>query len=172
VTHVDVGLLVLRGVLGVWIACHGLNKLFGGGRLPGTARWFESMGVRPGRLNAVLAAATEVSAGLGMALGLLTPLAAAGIIGLMLVAITVSHRKNGFFIFRPGEGWEYCAFIAVAAFSLATIGAGKYSLDHALGLDVEGWWGAAIAGIVGVAGAAVQLAVFYRPPTPAAEPTT
>jgi putative oxidoreductase len=171
VTHVDVGLLLLRVVLGAWIAFHGLNKFFGGGRLPGTARWFESMGVRPGPLNARLAASTEVSAGLGMALGLLTPLAAAAIIGLMLVAITVSHRKNGFFIFRPGEGWEYCAFLAVAAFSLATIGTGKYSLDHALGLDVEGWWGAAIAGLVGLAGAAGLLAIFYRPRTPAAEPS-
>jgi putative oxidoreductase len=172
VTHVDFGLLILHVVLGVWIACHGLNKFFGGGRLPGTARWFESMGVRPGALNARLAATTEVSAGLGMALGLLTPLAAAGIIGLMLVAITVAHRKNGFFIFRPGEGWEYCAFLAVAAFSIATMGAGTASIDHALGLDVEGAWGAVIAAVVGVLGAAGQLALFYRPPVPKTQAAT
>lgn len=161
--HVTFGLLVLRVVLGVWIACHGLNKFFGGGKLAGTGRWFESMGVRPGPLNARLAATTEVSAGLAMALGLLTPLAGAGIIGLMLVAIVVDHRSHGFFIFRPGEGWEYCAFLAVAAFSVATIGAGKASLDHAIGWDVEGYWGAGIALIVGVLGAAGQLALFYRP---------
>jgi len=170
VTHVDSGLLLLRAVLGVWIACHGLNKIFGGGRLPGTARWFESMGMRPGLLNARMAATTEVGAGSLMALGLLTPLAAAGIIGLMLVAIIVSHRKNGFFIFRPGEGWEYCAMLAVTALSIATIGAGTASRDHALGLDVEGYWGAGIAIIVGVLGAAGQLALFYRPPVPQAEP--
>ena len=152
------------------IAAHGANKFFGGGRLPGTARWFEHMGVRPGFPNAVVAASTEVVAGLGMAAGLFTPLSAAGIIALMLVAITVAHRKNGFFIFRPGEGWEYCAFLAVAAFSIATIGAGSWSLDHALGLDVEGWWGAAIAGVVGVVGAALQLAVCYRPPAASPSP--
>ena len=166
VDHVDFGLLVLRLALGLTIAAHGTNKFFGGGRIPGTARWFESMGVRPGVINAILAATTEIVAGLGMALGLFTPLSAAGIIALMLVAIVVSHRKNGFFIFRPGEGWEYTAFLAVAAFSIATIGAGQWSLDHALGLDVEGWWGAAIALIVGLVGAALQLAACYRPPPP------
>ncbi len=165
--HVDFGLLVLRVALGLTIAAHGYNKVFGGGGLAGTARWFESMGVRPARANAALAASTEVVAGLGMAAGLFTPLSAAGIISLMLVAIVVSHRKNGFFIFRPGEGWEYCAFLAVAAFSIATIGAGEWSLDHALGLDVEGWWGAAIAAGVGLVGAALQLAACYRPPAPA-----
>src|SRR5262245_17457184 len=123
VHHVDFGLLVLRLTVGLTLVAHGTNKFFGGGRLPGTARWFESMGVRPGRINAVLAATTEVVAGLGVAAGLFTPLSAAGIIALMLVAIVVSHRKNGFFIFRPGQGWEYCAVLALAAFSMATIGA-------------------------------------------------
>jgi putative oxidoreductase len=170
VTHVDIGLLILRVALGVWIACHGLNKLFGGGRLPGTARWFESMGVRPGPLNALLAASTEVTTGILMAFGFLTPLAAAGIIGLMAVAIVVSHRKNGFFIFRPGEGWEYTAFLAITAFSIATIGAGRISIDHALGLDVEGAWGAVIAAVLGLLGAAGQLAAFYRPPAAAESP--
>jgi putative oxidoreductase len=172
VNHVTFGLLVLRVVLGVWIACHGYNKFFGGGKLAGTGRWFESMGVKPGWLNARLAATTEVGSGLLMAMGLVTPLAAAGIIGLMLVAIAVDHRMHGFFIFRPGEGWEYCGFLAVAAFSIATIGAGKASLDHAIGWDVEGYWGAGIALIVGVLGAAGQLALFYRPPAPKAETTT
>jgi putative oxidoreductase len=167
VHHIDFGLLMLRLALGLTLAAHGTNKFLGGGRIPGTARWFESMGVRPGRPNAVLAAATEVVAGLGVALGLFTPVSCAGVIALMLVAITVSHRKNGFFIFRPGEGWEYCAFLAAAAFSIATIGAGQWSIDHALDLDVEDWTGAVIAVVVGVLAAGVQLAVCYRPPAPA-----
>jgi putative oxidoreductase len=167
VHHVDLGLLVLRLTVGLTLVAHGTNKFFGGGRLPGTARWFESMGVRPGRANAVLAATTEVVAGLGVAAGLFTPLSAAGIIALMLVAIVVSHRKNGFFIFRPGQGWEYCAVLALAAFSIATIGAGQWSIDHALDLDVEGWTGAVVAAVVGLLGAALQLAVCYRPTRPA-----
>jgi putative oxidoreductase len=167
VEHVDAGLLVLRLALGLTLAAHGYNKFFGGGRLPGTAAWFESAGVRPGFPNAVLAATTEVVAGLALAAGLFTPLSAAGVIALMLVAIVVAHRKNGFFIFNPGQGWEYCAVMAAAALSIATIGAGDWSLDHALDLDVEGWWGAGIAAVVGVAAAALQLAACYRPPKPA-----
>jgi putative oxidoreductase len=84
-------------------------------------------------------------------------------IALMLVAIWVAHRRNGFFVFRPGQGWEYCATIAVAAFSVACIGAGKVSIDHAIGLDVESWWGAGIAATVGIVAAVVQLAACYRP---------
>lgn len=172
VHHVDLGLLVLRLAIGLTLVAHGANKFFGGGRIPGTARWFESMGVRPARPNAVLAASTEVLAGLGVAAGLFTPVTAAGVIALMLVAIVVSHRKNGFFIFRPGQGWEYCAVLALAAFSIATIGAGQWSIDHALDLDVEGWTGAIIAAAVGLVAAGLQLAVCYRPPAPAPAPAS
>jgi putative oxidoreductase len=164
VDRVDFALLVLRLAFGLMLVSHGYNKFFGPNGLRGTARWFESMGVRPGRLNATVAATTEVGAGLLFAAGLLTPLAAAGMIGLMTVAIVVAHWRVGWFIFRKGEGMEYCLMIAVAAFAVATIGAGEYSLDHALGWDVEGWWGAGIAAGLGVGGALLQLAACYRPP--------
>ncbi len=59
-----------------------------------------------------------------MALGLLTALAAAGMIGVMIVAIVVEHWKVGFFIFKPNQGWEYCASIAVTAFVIAMVGPG------------------------------------------------
>jgi putative oxidoreductase len=167
--HVDFGLLVLRVVVGLSMAAHGWNKLFGGGRLPGTARWFESLGMRPGWLHARLAAFTEVGAGTMLALGLFTPLAAAGIIGVMTVAILIAHRKNGFFIFRPGEGWEYCLIMATAAFSIGTIGAGTASLDHAIGIDVDSWWGAVISAGIGLGAAAITLAACYRPPAPVAK---
>ena len=117
--HVDLGLLVLRVGVGVTMFLHGWNKVFGGGKLAGTGRWFESMGMKPGWLHARLAAATELGAGLLFALGLLTPLAAAGIIALMVVAGITAHRKNGFFIFRPGQGWEYVMILAIAAFAVA-----------------------------------------------------
>ena len=77
-TAYDVGLLVLRLVLGLTMAAHGYHKFFGGGRLPGTAGWFESIGMKPGMFHARVAATTEVSAGLGLAVGLLTPIPAAG----------------------------------------------------------------------------------------------
>ena len=128
------GLLLIRVVVGVTLAAHGYNKFFGGGRIPGTARWFDSMGMKPnGKVHAVMAASTEMGAGIGFALGLLTPLTAAGFVGLMVVAAWTVHRPNGFFIVK--EGWEYNMVLAVVAVGTATIGAGRYSLDWALGLD-------------------------------------
>lgn len=159
----DFALLVLRVAFGLMLCAHGYNKVFGGGKLPGTARWFASMGLKWPQWQARMAAATEIGSGLLLAFGLATPLAAAGFIGLMIVAIVVDHRKNGFFVFRPGEGWEYCASIAVVAFAIGTIGAGKYSIDHAINKDVQGWTGAVIALALGVGGAAAQLAFSYRP---------
>ena len=64
-TPYDVGLLILRVVLGLTLAAHGLNKFFGGGKIPGTARWFESIGMKPGRFHATVAASTETAAGVG-----------------------------------------------------------------------------------------------------------
>jgi putative oxidoreductase len=156
-------LLVLRVGFGLMLCAHGYNKVFGGGKLTGTAKWFGSMGLKWPQWQARIAAATELGSGLLLALGLATPFAAAGFIGLMLVAIALDHRKRGFFIFRPGQGWEYCAMIALAAFAIAAIGAGKYSIDHAIHKDVHGWTGAIIAAVVGIGGAALQLALCYRP---------
>ena len=160
-----IALLVVRVFFGLSLAAHGYNKVFGGGGLNGTAGWFGSIGMKWPIWQARIAAATEIGAGLLLALGLATPLAAAGFIGLMLVAIVVAHRKNGFFVFKPGQGWEYCASIAVVAFAIGTIGAGKYSIDQAIDKDVQGWTGAVIALVLGVGGAATQLALSYRPPS-------
>ncbi|WP_256386370.1 DoxX family protein, partial [Mycobacterium sp. GA-1841] len=108
----DTALLVLRVVLGLTMAAHGYNKFFGGGRIPGTAGWFDSIGMKPGLFHARVAATTEIAAGLGLALGLLTPIPAAGFVALMLVAAWTVHRANGFFIVK--EGWEYNLILAVA----------------------------------------------------------
>ena len=160
----DLVLLALRLFLGLMIFAHGYRKFFGGGRLKGTAAWFESIGVRPGPLNALMAASTEVGVGALLVLGLLTTLAAAGLMSLMVVAITTVHRKNGFFIFNKGEGIEYTLGVAVATLVPGTFGAGRYSLDHAW--NIVSWSPAvrlAVTIIVGLGGAIVQLAAFYRP---------
>src|SRR5258706_12387874 len=103
-----------------------------GGKLAGMSRWFASLGMRPGRLHALLASVTELGAGALLVLGLLTPLAGAGVIGTMLVAWITNHVKNGFFIFRPGEGYEYVMTLTFAGLALGTIGAGEWGLDHAI----------------------------------------
>ena len=162
--------LVLRAVFGLFLAYHGYNKVFGGGGLSGTARWFGSIGMRWPIWQARLAAATEIGAGVLLAAGFVTPLAAAGVVGVMVVAIVTCHWKVGFFVFLPNQGWEYCASIAVAAFCVAATGPGDWSMDHAVGLTFHGWWGAIVAAGVGVGGALIQLAVSYRPTPPRSTP--
>lgn len=167
----DFGLLLLRVVLGLTMAAHGYNKFFGGGRIPGTAGWFDSIGMKPGMFHARVAASTEMAAGLGLAVGLLTPVPAAGFVALMLVAAWTVHRANGFFIVK--EGWEYNLVLAVAAVALAATGAGRYSLDYALFSGtgfydlLHGWWGFVIAVVLGLAGGIGQLVIFFRPPAKA-----
>jgi putative oxidoreductase len=166
-TGVDTGIALLRVVAGLTMAAHGYSKIFRGGRLAGTAGWFDSIGMRPGWLHARLAALTEIGAGLLLALGLLTSFAGAGFVALMLVAGWTVHRDQGFFI--VGNGWEYNLILAVIGISIAMVGAGQFSLEHAIwGHNVlDGWAGLAIAGGLGVLAGIGQLVVFYRPPAPA-----
>jgi putative oxidoreductase len=98
-----------------------------------------------------------------LVLGLLTPLAAAGVVGTMIVALVANHLRNGFFIFRPGEGYEYVLNLVVAGLALGALGGGRVSLDNALGLDLDGWTGLLIALGAGGGGAALLLATCWRP---------
>lgn len=163
-TAYDVGLLILRVALGLTLAAHGYNKFFGGGRIPGTARWFSSIGMKAGTFQALVAASTEVSAGLGLAAGLLTPIPAAGFVALMFVAAWTVHRPHGFFIIN--EGWEYVMVLAVGAVAVATLGPSQYSLDWLIfGHNwLDGWKGLGISVLLGLAGGIGQLLLFYRPP--------
>lgn len=161
---VDLALLVLRLTCGLMIMAHGYNHIFGGGKIQGTAGWFASMGMKPGILHAWLASVTELGAGLLLIAGLLTPLASAGLLSVMVVAWITAHRTNGFFIFKPGQGWEYVMFISFTALALGTIGAGEWSLDHALKLTMfDGWTGFLVTALAGYGGALALLAVFWRP---------
>ncbi|HZE14822.1 MAG TPA: DoxX family protein, partial [Mycobacterium sp.] len=132
-------------------------------------RWFESIGMKPGRFHATVAATTELTAGLGLAAGLLTPIPAAGFVSLMLVAAWTVHRPNGFFIVK--EGWEYNLVLAVSAVVVATLGAGKYSLDWLIfGHNwLDRWPGLLLSVLLGLAGAIGQLLIFYRPPVKQAQ---
>ena len=162
-TELNLVLFILRLVIGLTIFAHGWNKFFGGGRIPGTGRWFESIGVRKGKLNAYLAASTELCVGLLLSAGLLTSFASAGLIGLMVVAGWTVHRDNGFFIIK--EGWEYIFVLAVVAMTIATLGPGKWSLDNALDLSskLDGWAGLLTSLFLGVGAGLAQLFIFYRP---------
>jgi putative oxidoreductase len=158
---VDATLLVLRVVLGVTLALHGVNKVRNG--LDGVGRWFESMGMRPGWLHARLAAFTEIGGGALLALGLLTPFAGAAFVGLMLVAGITAHRNNGFFVFHEGQGWEYVMVLGVCGAAFGGLGAGEWSLDDAIGFELHGWGGLAVSCGLGIAGGVALLAGFWRP---------
>ena len=160
---VNIGALVLRLALGVTMIAHGYNHIFGGGKIEGTAGWFESLGLRPGKLHAWLASLTELGAGAMLIVGFLNPLAAAGVVGVMVVALITNHFKNGFFIFRPGEGYEYVANLTLAGLALGALGPGAWSLDRVFKIHLVGTQGLIITAIAGIGGALLLLAVFWRP---------
>jgi putative oxidoreductase len=161
---VNLALLGFRVAVGVVMLAHGINHIFRGGKIAGTARWFASLGMKPGILHAWLASLTEVGAGVLLLLGLGMPLAGAGVTGTMLVALITNHLKNGFFIFRPGEGYEYVMTLVLSGLLLSVVGGGEWSLDHAIwDNDLVGATGLVVWLVGGVGGALALLAVFWRP---------
>ena len=160
---IDFALLLLRCGVGAVMLAHGINHIRP--NIDGTASWFGSMGMKPPKLHAWLASITEIGCGLLLVVGLLTPFAAAGVVGVMFVAWAINHRGNGFFIFRPGEGWEYVMTLGIVGLAIGAIGPGTLSLDEAFDLDDDfvGWPGLLIAAIGGIGGGAALLAGFWRP---------
>jgi putative oxidoreductase len=131
----NIGLLLLRVVAGLTIAAHGAQKLFGWFEGPGVAKFaagFHGSGLKPGWLWTWLVITGELGGGLSLALGLLTPLGAAGMFGAMFMAIFRAHWKNGFF--NSKRGLEFPLQLWAIATAIGIMGPGDYSLDHALGL--------------------------------------
>jgi putative oxidoreductase len=161
----DVGLLILRIVLGGFIAAHGIQKmthLWGGGGLGAATREFRDDGFAGGAVTALMAGGTQIAAGLGVAIGLLTPIAAAGIIGVLTVAATVKVRVG---FWSQDGGYEYPLFLALLADALVWTGPGRFSVDHAAGLSAH-WntWVSVVATVIGFGAALLLRAVLHRPP--------
>ncbi|MFG2292128.1 DoxX family protein [Streptomyces sp. NPDC048603] len=130
-TPYDVGLLLIRLAVGLIMFVHGAQKLFGwfdGGGIEGTGGFFAKAGYPAGETMAVIAGLTETLGGLGLILGLLTPLAAAGIFGVMINAMDVKWSGAVF----GEQGIEYEALLAVCAAALALAGPGRFSVDRNL----------------------------------------
>jgi putative oxidoreductase len=160
----DPGRLLLRLTVGGTMVVHGTQKLFGwfGGYGPdGTGQFFESLGLRPGRRQAIAAGATETASGTMIALGLAMPLAAAGVTAVMITALRTAIWKDGM---KPATG-EHEMLLAVAALALTETGPGRPSLDAARGRyrSGPGWMLAALG--AGAAGSAAAISSSGRAPT-------
>jgi putative oxidoreductase len=166
---VSIAFLIVRLILGLGMAAHGSQKLFGsfgGHGLTGTGGFFEAIGFRPGHIFALLAGLGETAGGLLTALGLGGALGPMLIVLVMLVAIGSVHYNKGFFI--ATGGWELNAAYIAAALAVAFAGSGVYSLDHALGLtfltsQTQVWYAFAAAVII----AGLHLLVRRPAPAPA-----
>ncbi|HAC27249.1 MULTISPECIES: DoxX family protein [Marinobacter] len=125
--------LVLRVPVGLILAAHGAQKLFGwfgGYGLEGTGQWLASIGLEPGYLMALLAGGAEFFGGLALVLGLLTRPAAVVAAFTMLVAIFAVHIGNG--LFMANNGYEYALTLFAATVALAIQGAGRFAVDNLL----------------------------------------
>jgi putative oxidoreductase len=132
----DIGLLILRAVVGLALAAHGSQKLFGvfgGHGIRGTGGFFESIGFRPGPVMATFAGLCELAGGLGLAVGFLTPFAAAAIIAVMIAATFTVHLDKGFF--AQDGGFELPLINSAVAAGVAFTGPGRYSVD-----EQSAWW--------------------------------
>lgn len=153
----DIALLLIRMAIGLVVAAHGAQKVLGwfaGPGPAGTGKFLESLGFRPGRPYAWLLGRAELVGGSALALGLLTPLAAAAVAGVMVAAIAVVHWSKG--LFASNGGYELPLVLAVGSIALAFSGAGWFSLDHVLGWDLGGVeWGLAATALAALASASV-----------------
>lgn len=129
----DLGLLIIRLVIGILFIGHGAQKLFGwfgGYGLKGTGGWFDSIGMKPGVTMALFAGLAELIGGILLGAGFLTPLGALMIAGTMLMAIIKVHAPNG--LWSTANGYEYNLTLIAVAIGVALIGPGKYAIDAIL----------------------------------------
>jgi putative oxidoreductase len=154
----DIGLLILRLTVGLTLAAHGAQKLFGwfgGPGLDATGQFFAMIGFSPGRRQALMAGLAETGGGLLLALGFLSPAAATLIFSVMLVAALSVHVKKGFFI--TNGGYEYTLVLGFAALTLAFTGPGLFSVDALVGYSISGALCGVVALFVGLLGGVVPL---------------
>jgi putative oxidoreductase len=126
----------LRVTIGLLFIGHGTQKLFGwygGGGLEKTGDGFESMGLYPGRDNAIAGGGAEALGGAFLAAGLFTPVAVASLISVMITAIRKVHLKNG--PWAGNGGYEYNLVLIAALLTIAEAGPGPLSFDAAAGRE-------------------------------------
>src|SRR3954468_18114366 len=173
-THMNLGKLALRGVVGPLFVGRGTQKLFGwfgGHGLEGTAGFFEQgIGLRPGKRHATAAGLSEAVGGALVTLGAFTPAGAGMVIGTMVTAIRKVHAPKGPWVSEGG--YEYNAVLIAAMVALAESGPGKPSVDAALFPRMKGAGWALMALAAGAAGSYLATEYFNEPAPPAPETVT
>jgi putative oxidoreductase len=169
-THMDIGTVALRGVVGPLMVGHGTQKLFGwfGGHGPeGTGGFFESLGLRPGKRNAIAAGTAEALGGALLTLGAFTPLAATMVASTMITAIRTVHITNGPWVTE--NGYEYNAVLVATMASLVQHGPGSPSVDAKLfpNWHGKGWAIASLAAAFGASHLVTDVLSESPPPEPA-----
>jgi putative oxidoreductase len=132
---IDIGLLVLRLVVGLTFAAHGAQKVFGWWEGPGIEGWrggVQRMGFDPAPFWATASSLTELVGGLLLAVGLLTPVACGALLGMAIVIIAKVHLPRGFF--NTQGGFEFPLVLGGSAVAVLLTGPGAISIDEALGL--------------------------------------
>jgi len=163
------GLLILRLVVGLIVAAHGAQKLFGWWGGPGMSGWtgaMTRMRMRPATAWAWLSALSELGGGLLFALGFLSPLGSMAIAGSMLVAIALVHLPKGFWVTKGG--YEFNVSLLAAVIAIALTGPGALSLDALFGIHQPEPVTVIIAAVLVIAG--VAAALLGRSPRPAEAP--
>jgi putative oxidoreductase len=168
--YVSIGLLLARLFLGLGLAAHGAQKLFGwfgGYGIKGTGGFFEgTLGLKPGALFATMSGLGEFVGGLLVAIGWLGPIGPALIIAVMTIAMITVHWKNGFF--NASNGIELPLMNVACALALTFGGYGAYAVDANAAVSVLATPQAAwIAIIIAIVGALLSI-VGRKPPAPAA----
>jgi len=166
---VALGLLILRLAVGLIVAGHGAQKLFGwwgGSGMTGWTNAMTRMRIRPPVAWAWMSALAELLGGLAVAAGFLNPLGSFGLIGSMLVAIALVHWPKGFWTTKGG--YEFNLLIVGAAAAVAIAGPGAYSLDGALGIQLPEPAILIVGTLATLAGVGVALAT--RAPAEATKP--
>lgn len=132
-SNTGLGSIALRIPVGIVLAAHGAQKLFGwfgGYGLEGTGQWMASIGLEPAYMMALLAGSAEFFGGLALILGLLTRPAAAVSAFTMLVAIFSVHISHG--LFMSNNGYEFALTLFAATLALTIQGGGSFAIDNKL----------------------------------------
>lgn len=159
----DVGLLVIRLLVGGLLIGHGVQKLtrrLQGEGLDGTAGFFAQLGYPRPRVMAAAAGLTEVGVGALLAVGFALPLAAAGLVGVMLNAAVAVHAGGGLWV--QHGGYEYPLVLGGLGVGLALIGPGRYALTAELGVELAGLATGGLAALAGVGAGLAALALRRR----------